>query len=212
MNAMSLNPVTADMTRSRAVCAVPTSVARLRKRPPFGLTTRVWAFIKVFLAASLSCLAIYALAEHAIAWQPAHWDVADRLMLVTKMAAFALFPALVAVVVVAAQRLNPTYFAEGRVKPDCALDINTRFIQNTFEQFILYLVGGAALALYILPADAKTVPELAFMFFAGRVLYWWGYHRNTYMRSFGFGVTFYPTVAVYAWLALYTTTGIYVTI
>lgn len=185
---------------------------RARRRPPLGLSTRVWAFIKVFLAASLSCLAVYGMAEHVIDWQPARWGVADRLALVAKAAVFAVLPALAAIAVVAAQRLNSTHFSGGCVKRDCALDINARFIQNTFEQFLLFLVGSAALALYVLPADAKAVPVLAALFLAGRGLYWWGYHHNTYVRSFGFGVTFYPTVAVYAWLALHMTTGIYISI
>lgn len=186
--------------------------SRTRQRPPFGLSTRVWAFIKVFMAASLSCLTVYGIADYAIDWQPAHWGVADRLALVVKAAVFAMLPALAAIAVVAAQRLNATYFSGGYVKRDCALDINSRFIQNTFEQFMLFIVGSAALALYLHPADAKTVPMLAALFLAGRGLYWWGYHRNTYVRSFGFGVTFYPTVAVYAWLALHMATGIYISI
>lgn len=204
---MTSRTLVADLAHS-----VSASDSRPRQRPPFGLSTRVWAFIKVFVAASLSCLAVYAIADHVLDWQPAPWGVADRLALVSKTAAFAVFPALAAVVVTAAQRLNPAYFSGGQVKCDSALDINARFIQNTFEQFMLFLVGSAALALYVLPADAKTVPVLAAMFLAGRVLYWWGYHRNTYVRSFGFGVTFYPTVAVYTWLAIHATTGIYISI
>lgn len=204
--------MTTNLTHSDHVCAVPVRVSRLRQRPPFGLSTCVWAFIKVFAAASLSCLTAYAIAEYAFAWQPTAWGVADRLALVVKVAALAAFPALAAIAVVASQRLNPEHFTGGEVKRHSALDINARFIQNTYEQFLLFLVGNAALSLYLLPVDAQAVPELGIMFFAGRMLYWLGYHHNTYLRSFGFGITFYPTVAVYAWLALHVTTGIYISI
>jgi len=204
--------MTADLTHSDNTRVVPTRRSRLRRRPPFGLSTRVWAFIKTFVAASLSCLAAYGAAEHALDWQPIAWGVADRLALVAKAAALAVFPALAAIAVVASQRLNPEHFTDGQVKRDSALDINARFIQNTYEQFLVFFVGNVALSLYLLPVDAQAVPELAVMFFAGRVLYWLGYHHNTYLRSFGFGITFYPTVAVYAWLALHVTTGIYISI
>jgi len=209
---MTSSTITNDLTHSDHVCAVPARVNRLRQRPPFGLSTRIWTFIKVFAAASLSCLAAYGIAEHALVWQPTAWGVADRLALVAKVAALAVFPALAAIAVVASQRLNPEHFTGGEVKRHSALDINARFIQNTYEQFLLFLVGNAALSLYLLPVDAQAVPELGVMFFAGRMLFWLGYHHNTYLRSFGFGITFYPTVAVYAWLALHVTTGIYISI
>lgn len=139
-------------------------------RPPFGLSTRVWAFIKVFLAASLVCLAFYGTAKHILEWQSAAWGVADRLALVVKSAVFAVLPALIGIAVVAAQRLNPDNFSGAQVKRDSMLDINARFIQNTFEQCLLFLVGIGALAVYVKPADATAVPVLATMFLAGRAL------------------------------------------
>lgn len=204
--------MTADLTHTDEVGAAPRRGNRIRQRPPFGLTTRVWTYVKVFVGAAISCLAVYAVAQHAVEWQPAAWDVADRLALVAKVAALALFPALAVIAVVAAQRLNPEHFSGGEVRRDSPLDINVRFLHNTFEQFLVYFVGNAALALYVLPVDAEALPVLGAMFFSGRVLYWLGYHHNSYLRSFGFGFTFYPTVAVFAWLALYVTTGLYIDI
>ncbi len=97
-------------------------------------------------------------------------------------------------------------------KPNSALDINTRFILNTFEQFILYFIGNAGLALYCPPEEARTLIILTALFLLGRVLFWVGYHYNPYMRAFGFGITFYPTVAVYLWLILRMVFGIHVRI
>ena len=201
--------MTADLTYSDNVSRAPARQGRLRRRPPFGLSTSVWAFIRTFIAASLSCLTFYAVADLVIDWQPLAWGVADRLALVGKAAALAAFPVLAAITAVAAQRLNAKHFANGDVKRGSALDINARFIRNTYEQFLVFFAGNTALALYVSPVDAQTVPILGAMFLIGRLVYWWGYHHNTYIRSFGFGISFYPTVAVYAWLALYVTTGLY---
>ena len=49
---------------------------------------------------------------------------------------------------------------------------------------------------------------LTALFLLGRVLFWIGYHYNPYLRAFGFGITFYPTVAVFLWLILRMVFGI----
>jgi hypothetical protein len=46
------------------------------------------------------------------------------------------------------------------------------------------------------------------LFVTGRILFWIGYHKNPYLRAFGFGVTFYPTVIAYVWLVLIMVFGI----
>jgi uncharacterized MAPEG superfamily protein len=119
-----------------------------------------------------------------------------------KDAVFAILPAVVAICIVAAQRLDPKMWVGRMAKPNSALDINTRFILNTFEQFILYFIGNAGLAIYCPPQEARTLIILTALFLIGRVLFWVGYHFNPYLRAFGFGITFYPTVVVYLWLIL----------
>jgi hypothetical protein len=56
--------------------------------------------------------------------------------------------------------------------------------------------------------EARTLIILTILFVLGRVLFWVGYHINPYVRAFGFGLTFYPTVVVYAWLILAMVFGI----
>jgi hypothetical protein len=93
-------------------------------------------------------------------------------------------------------------------KPNSSLDINTRFILNTFEQFTAYLVAITVVGLYSPVEDAKALPILTTLFVLGRILFWVGYHKNPLLRAFGFGLTFYPTVAVYIWYVLFMLTGI----
>jgi uncharacterized membrane protein YecN with MAPEG domain len=197
---------------SKTVTAPDRRMERARARAPFGLSATAWPFIKVFVASVLSGLALFAGARLALDWQPDGWSVADRLALFAKSAVFAILPAVAAVVVVAAQRLNPDHWVGKSVRRKSALDINTRFIQNTVEQGVLFLVGVSGLSLYATPDDASAVPILAALFLTGRLLYWAGYHRNTYVRAYGFGLTFWPVVAVYAWLMIRMLTGLYIPI
>ncbi|MGH6804705.1 MAG: MAPEG family protein [Methyloceanibacter sp.] len=174
----------------------------------FGFTARQWPFIYVLVGNWLFAAAFFALAKLLSDWTPEDWTVGHRIALVIKNAVFAILPAVLAICIVAAQRLDPSMWVGRTAKPNSALDINTRFILNTFEQFILFFIGNAALALYCPIEEARSLIILTVLFVLGRVLFWVGYHYNPYVRAFGFGITFYPTVAVYLWLILRMVFGI----
>ena len=167
-----------------------------------GFTARQWPFIFVLVGNWLFAAAFFALAKYLSDWTPEDWTVGQRIALIIKNAVFATVPAVLAICIVAAQRLDPSMWVGRTAKPNSALDINTRFILNTFEQFILFFIGNAALALYCPIEEARSLIILTVLFVLGRVLFWVGYHYNPYVRAFGFGLTFYPTVAVYLWLML----------
>jgi hypothetical protein len=174
----------------------------------FGFTPNQWPFIFVLVGNWLFAAAFFALAKLFWHWVPAEWTLGDRIALVIKDAVIAVLPAVLAICIVAAQRLDPSMFVGRTPKPNSAVDINNRFILNTVEQFILYFIGNAGLALYCPPEEARTLIILTALFFLGRIFFWVGYHYNPYMRAFGFGITFYPTVAVYLWLILFMVFGI----
>ena len=165
-----------------------------------GFTSRQWPFIYTLVGNWVFAATFYGLAKLFWHWQPGDWTVGDRIALVIKVAVFAILPAVLAICIVAAQRLDPSMWVGRMAKPNSALDINTRFILNSFEQFILFFIGMAALALYCPLKEARTLIILTILFVLGRILFWVGYHYNPYMRAFGFGITFYPTVMVYVWL------------
>ena len=173
-----------------------------------GFTPRQWPFIFVLIGNWLFAALFFALAKYFWDWVPAEWTVGDRIALVIKDAVVAIMPAVLAICIVAAQRLDPSMFVGRMPKPNSAVDINNRFILNTVEQFILYFIGNAGLALYCPPQEARTLIVLTALFVLGRVLFWVGYHYNPHVRAFGFGITFYPTVAVYLWLILRMAFGI----
>jgi len=201
------------MQRSVEQRHVPQRRTGTRRHPReqiLGFTPRQWPFIFVLVGNWLCAAAFFAIAKLVWHWVPADWTLGDRIALVIKNAVIAVLPAVLAICIVAAQRLDPSMFV-GRVpKPNSPVDINNRFILNTVEQFILYFIGNAGLALYCPPEEARTLIILTTLFVTGRVLFWVGYHYNPYVRAFGFGLTFYPTVAVYLWLVLYMVFGIHV--
>ena len=173
-----------------------------------GFTARQWPFLLVLVGNWLFSIFFFMGAKLFWNWEPDDWTVGDRLALVIKDAVFALLPGVIAICIVAAQRLDPNMWVGRTAKPNSALDINTRFILNTFEQFTAYFIANAGLALYCPLEEARTLPILTALFVMGRILFWIGYHKNPYLRAFGFGITFYPTVGAFIWLFLYMTFGL----
>jgi uncharacterized MAPEG superfamily protein len=176
-----------------------------KRHPPakvFGFTARQRPFIIVLVANWIFSLAFFLGMKLIWHWQPDAWGVADRLALVIKGSVFALLPGVIGICIVAAQRLDPSMWVGRVAKPNSSLDINTRFILNTFEQFTAFFVANAGLAIYCPLEEARSLPLLAALFVMGRILFWIGYHYNPYLRAFGFGITFYPTVMAFVWLIL----------
>jgi len=179
----------------------------------FGFSEEQWPFVLVLVGNWLFAAVWFLGLKLFIFWQPDLWNgYGDRLALVMKCAVFAIVPGVIGVAIVAAQRLNPEMWVGQKVRPNSSLDINTRFILNTFEQFSLFIIGLAGLAVYAPIEEARSLAILTALFLLGRVLFWIGYHKNPLLRAFGFGITFYPTVAVYTWLLLYMLFDIYVPI
>lgn len=178
------------------------SARRHPRAQVLGFTARQWPFIFVLVGNWLFAAAFFAMAKLGWHWVPTEWTLGDRIALVIKDAVIAILPAVLAICIVAAQRLDPSMWVGRTAKPNSALDINTRFILNTFEQFIAYFIGNAGMALYCPPEEARSLIILTALFVLGRVVFWVGYHYNPFVRAFGFGITFYPTVAVYLWLIL----------
>ncbi len=178
------------------------AIRRDPRQKTFGFSSRQWPFIAVLVGNWIFSLAFFLGMKLIWHWQPDAWGIADRLALVIKGSVFALLPGVIGVVIVAAQRLDPSMWVGRTPKPNSSLDINQKFILNTFEQFTAYFVANAGLAIYCPLEEARSLPLLTMLFVMGRILFWIGYHQNPYLRAFGFGLTFYPTVMAFVWLIL----------
>ena len=71
-------------------------------------------------------------------------------------------------------------------------------LQNTLEQAVL-AVGVHLIWAGVMPISWQAaVPTAAILFAVGRLLFWHGYASGAPSRALGFGLTFYPSVALLA--------------
>jgi hypothetical protein len=78
--------------------------------------------------------------------------------------------------------------------------IHQAIVQNTLEQVVLAVSVHSACAV-LFPIDwMPAIPVAAVLFAVGRFLFWRGYHRGAPARAIGFGLTFYPTLLLFALL------------
>lgn len=126
-------------------------------------------------------------------------DLADRGLLAARCALAVLAWPLVMVGNIARQRFfSPRDIAgssAGAASP--AVAHNQAVLQNTLEQAVLAVGAHVALAFLLPPVHLNLVPTGVVLFGVGRATFWWGYPRGAAARSFGFALTFYPTVALY---------------
>jgi hypothetical protein len=126
-------------------------------------------------------------------------DPASRLAFAAKWLLVPGLMLLLGIALTANRRFFNPDAIDGGASP--ALEINLRYNRNTLEQAVLAAVAWTGLALQLPHDRLALIPELALVFALGRVLFWLGYLIAPWARAFGFGLTFYPTVAAYIWLA-----------
>jgi hypothetical protein len=152
---------------------------------------------------AVAVLLVFATGRFAIAVTLPLDDTAERLAFAAKWLLVPAFALLLGIGMVGTRRFfTPDAIDGGRTPQSPSFEINLRYNQNTLEQTALVLIAWPLLALW-LPADRLgLIPLLAILFGAGRAAFWIDYLIAPWARAFGFALTFYPTVAVYVWLAL----------
>lgn len=79
--------------------------------------------------------------------------------------------------------------------PSPRIAVAAAVLQNTLEQAVLAVVAHLALATLLRGSEMILLPLLVGLFCTGRLLFALGYRRGAAGRAFGFGLTFYPTLA-----------------
>jgi uncharacterized membrane protein YecN with MAPEG domain len=76
-----------------------------------------------------------------------------------------------------------------------SLAIDCRVMQNHLEQFVAFATAALALATLLPATQLQLLPLATATFVLGRLLFWWGYHRDgTLGRAPGVQVTFATTI------------------
>jgi len=129
---------------------------------------------------------------------PGGIEISWRLEYALKCEVFAALCLLAGVALIANRRFFIADAIGGGPSP--SIEIDRRYIQNTLEQLVLAIVAHLALVTIVAPESIRAVAVLVMLFVIGRATFWIGYHRSGSARAFGFATTFYPTVAVYAFV------------
>lgn len=123
-----------------------------------------------------------------------------RMLVALKCVAFATLFCLVAgVEAVAHERLQSDAFDPLQGHETKRLRVNLRYLQNTLEQIIVFVVGLFGLAAYLTSGEAmRAVVAITVIWILNRYAFWIGYHRSAAMRGLGA-----PSMAVSLLMLLY---------
>jgi hypothetical protein len=123
-------------------------------------------------------------------------NTASRLAYALEANAFAVLPLLVGIIAVGngrflSEAIDPTLQKESR-----AMQINGRVVENTLQQFLLYLVGTLALSVNLTAEQMRVIPATAIVFVVARIAFWIGYRIHPLYRAFGMAATGYLNLGI----------------
>ncbi len=123
-------------------------------------------------------------------------DVSSRLAYALQMNAFAILPLLVGVVIVGNNRFLSEAIDPTLNKENLATQINGRFVDNTLEQTVLFLVGTLALSVNLTAPQMGMISAATIVFIVARIAFWIGYRIHPLYRAFGMAATGYLNVGI----------------
>jgi uncharacterized MAPEG superfamily protein len=123
-------------------------------------------------------------------------DTGARIAFALQANAFAVLPLLVSVMAVGNNRFLSEAIDPTLHKEDLATQINGRVVENTQQQFLLFLVGTLALSTRLTADQMRVIPAAAIVFVVARMLFWIGYRIHPLYRAFGMAATGYLNVGI----------------
>lgn len=132
-------------------------------------------------------------------------DLSARMIVALKCLVLAtLFCLVTGVESIAHERLQSAAFDPLAGHETKRLRVNSRYLQNTLEQIVVFAVGLFGLAAYLTNGAAmRAVVAVTIIWILNRFAFWIGYHRSAAMRSLGA-----PSIAVSLLVLLYLTARI----
>ena len=123
-------------------------------------------------------------------------DMADRIAFTIRANVFAVLPLLIGVITVGNNRffsdaIDPLARAESRL-----IEINSRYVDNTLQQTVIFLAGTLALSTFLASAEMRIIPALIFTFVLARIAFWIGYRIDPLYRAAGMAATGYMNAGI----------------
>jgi uncharacterized MAPEG superfamily protein len=113
-------------------------------------------------------------------------DVGARLVLALKCSVIAVLFALVpGVEAVAHERLRSAAFDPLAPYDSRRMAVNQRYLQNTLEQSVVFVIALLGLAIYTPGEAARALTASTVVWLLARWAFWAGYHQGAAMRGLG---------------------------
>eukprot|EP00062_Callorhinchus_milii_P013521 gi/632961712/ref/XP_007896913.1/ PREDICTED: transmembrane protein 79 [Callorhinchus milii] len=156
------------------------------------------AILSIFFALILTPWILYGLYLFVPFEPPLCPDLTSRITFTLRCNVIAIIPILLGVLMGSLSRLcSPTIGPlDSNVR---AVLIHQRYIGNSIEQFTIYCLNMLVMTTYLRQDQLKIIPILAGLFAVARLLYWVAAGLSSAYRGFGFGLTFFPTLAMVAY-------------
>ncbi|XP_068108294.1 transmembrane protein 79 [Hyperolius riggenbachi] len=122
-------------------------------------------------------------------------DIPTRLVYTLRCASFASFPIILGVIIHGVSRLCASSYDPFKPR-EREVTIHRRFIKQGTFLFVLYFFNLAVLSTYLPQDHLKFIPLLTCLFALAQLLYWLSFAISRPFRSFGYGLTFLPLLAM----------------
>lgn len=127
-------------------------------------------------------------------------DVSSRLAYALKASALAAIPLLVGTITVGNNRFLSEAIDPTLHKEDEATLINGRVLDNTLQQYVLFVIGTLALSVSLAPGQMTCIAAATIVFIVARFAFWIGYRIHPLYRAFGMAATMYLNFGILAWV------------
>ena len=118
-------------------------------------------------------------------------DVAGRLAYALQADAFAVLPLLIAIMAVGNNRFLSEAIDPTLGKESLATRVNGRVVDNTLQQYAVFLIATLALGVNLTSDQMRIIPAAVIVFVTARIAFWVGYRIHPLHRAFGMAATGY---------------------
>ncbi|XP_067824487.1 uncharacterized protein [Heptranchias perlo] len=161
-------------------------------------TSHLKAISSVFVALIFIPWILYGLYLFVPFEPPPCPDLTSRMTFTLRCNIIAITPVLLGVIIGSLSRLCSTAIDPLDTNVRAVL-IHQRYVGNSIEQFTIYFINMVVMATYLHQEHLKIIPILAGLFAVARLMYWITAGLSSAYRGFGFGLTFFPTLAMVAY-------------